>query len=58
VQQRLPQKDIQKTGLSAQAPSSTNNETLKIVSVVQQIITELGEAVKKEEMVVNTTVIT
>jgi hypothetical protein len=31
--------------LSVQAPSSINNDTLKISSLVQQIMTELSEAV-------------
>jgi hypothetical protein len=55
VQQHLPQQEIQKTGLSVQAPSSINNETLKIVSVVQHITTELNIAVSEKE---NITVIT
>jgi hypothetical protein len=44
VQKHLPQQEIQRTGLSVQAPSSTNNDTLKIITVVQLIITELNEA--------------
>jgi hypothetical protein len=55
VKQHLPQHEIQRTGLSVQAPSSTNNDTLKIATVVQQIITELNEAVSEGDriMVIN-----
>jgi hypothetical protein len=42
----LPQQEIQRTGLSVQAPSSPNNEMLKVATAVQQIITELSEAVR------------
>jgi hypothetical protein len=47
VQRHLPQQEIQKTGLSVQAPSSSNSETLKGAIVVQQIMTELSEAVSE-----------
>jgi CRISPR/Cas system CSM-associated protein Csm5 (group 7 of RAMP superfamily) len=59
VQQHLPQQEIQKTGLSVQAPSSTNSDTLKIVSVEQQIVTELSKAVteKGKIMIVTKTVL-
>jgi hypothetical protein len=43
VQQHLPQQEIQKTGLSVQAPSSSNNNMLKVATVVQHIMTELSE---------------
>jgi hypothetical protein len=49
VQQHLPQQEIQKTGLSVQAPSSRNSDTLKVATVVQQITTELSEAVSDKE---------
>jgi hypothetical protein len=49
VQQHLPRREIRKTGLSVQAPSSINNDTLKVVSVVQQIITELIEAASEKD---------
>jgi hypothetical protein len=49
VQQHLPQQEIQGTGLSVQAPSSINNCTLKIATVVQQIMTVLREAVSEKE---------
>jgi hypothetical protein len=54
VQQHLPQQEIQRTGLSVQAPTSTNNDTLKAATLVQQIITKLSEAVseKKKIMVI------
>jgi hypothetical protein len=51
VQRHLPQQEIQRTGLLAQAPSSINNDTLKIATVVQQIITELSEAVSEKDKI-------
>jgi hypothetical protein len=51
VQQHLPQQEIQKTGLSIQAPSSTNSETLKFATVVHQIMTELSEMVSEEDKI-------
>jgi hypothetical protein len=51
MQQHLPKQEIQRTGLSVQAPSSTNNSTLKVVTVVQQIITELSEAVSEKDKI-------
>jgi hypothetical protein len=41
----VQQQEIQGTGLSAQAPISTNNGTLKVTIIVQQIMAELSEAV-------------
>jgi hypothetical protein len=49
AQQHLPQHEIQKTDLSVQAPSSSNNDTLKVATVVQQIMTELNEDVRKRQ---------
>jgi hypothetical protein len=49
VQQQLPQQEIQKTRLSVKAPSSSNNGMLKVVTVVQQIMTELNEAVSERQ---------
>jgi hypothetical protein len=49
VQQHQPQQEIQRTGLSYQDLSSTNSCTLKIATVVQQIITELSEAVSEKD---------
>jgi hypothetical protein len=48
MQQNLPQQEIQKIGLSVHAPSSSNN-MLNVTTVVQQIITELREAVPKKD---------
>jgi hypothetical protein len=48
VQQHLPQQEIQRTSLLAQAPSSTNNDTLKIAAIVQQIMREFSEAVSEK----------
>jgi hypothetical protein len=47
AQQHLQQQEIQRTGLSVQTPSSSNNDTLKGSTVVQQIMTQLSEAVRK-----------
>jgi hypothetical protein len=43
----LPQQEIHKTGVSVQAPSSSTIDTLKVATVVQQIMTELSEAVSE-----------
>jgi hypothetical protein len=51
AQQHLPQQEIQRTGPSVQAPSSTNNDTLNIATVVQQMIIELSEAVSEKEKI-------
>jgi hypothetical protein len=48
VQQHLPQLQIQKTGLSAQVPTSSKNDTLKVGNVVQQIITGFNEDVSEK----------
>jgi hypothetical protein len=48
-QQYLPQKKYQKTGLSVQAPSSSNNDT--VATVVHQILTKLIKAVSEEDRV-------
>jgi hypothetical protein len=48
VQLHLSQQEIQRTGLSVQAPSSTNNETLKVVTVVQHVMTDLSEALSEK----------
>jgi hypothetical protein len=60
VQQHLPQQEIQQTGLSVQAPSSSNNDMLKIATIVQQIVTEINEAVseKYKIMVITKTYLT
>jgi hypothetical protein len=55
VQQHLTYQEIQRTGLSVQAPSSTKNDSFKIATVVQQIMTELSEAVsEKDKLMINT----
>jgi hypothetical protein len=46
-----PQREIQRTGLSVQAPSSSDNNTLKDATVVQQIMRELSEAVSEEDKI-------
>jgi hypothetical protein len=51
VQQHLPQQEIQKTGLSVQAPCSSNNDMLKVTTVAQPIITELSEAVSETDKI-------
>jgi hypothetical protein len=51
VQQHLPQQEIQKTGLSVQAPSSSNNDILNVIIVVQQMITQLSEAVSEKDKI-------
>jgi hypothetical protein len=51
MQQHLPQQEIQRTGLSVQAPSLTNNDTLKVTTVVQQIMRELSEAVSEKDKI-------
>jgi hypothetical protein len=48
MQQHLPQYEIQRTGLSVQAPNLTNTDMLKTTNVVQQIFTELSEAVTEK----------
>jgi hypothetical protein len=48
-QQYLPQKEFQKTGLSVQAPSASNNDT--VATVVHQIMTKLTKAVSEEDRV-------
>jgi hypothetical protein len=54
-EKRDAQQEIQKTGLSVEAPSSTNNDTSKIVIVVQQIMTEIsGAASEKDKIMVIT----
>jgi hypothetical protein len=58
VQQHLPQQAIQRAGMSVQAPSSTKNDTLKVDTVVQQIITEPSEAVSvKDKIMVITKIV-
>jgi type IV pilus biogenesis protein CpaD/CtpE len=49
VQQYLPQQEFQKTSLSLQAPSSSNNAT--VATVVHQIMTDLSEAVSEKDRI-------
>jgi hypothetical protein len=51
VQQHLPQQEIQRTGLSVETSSSTNSDTLKATTVVQQIMRELSESVSEKEKI-------
>jgi hypothetical protein len=51
VKRHLPQQEIQKTGVSVQAPSLFNNETIKVATVVQQIMTEPSEAVSAKDRI-------
>jgi hypothetical protein len=43
--------NIQRRDLSVQTSSSTNNDTLKVVIAVQQVITELSEAVSEKDKI-------
>jgi hypothetical protein len=45
IRQHLPQHEIQKTGLSVQDPSLSDNDKLKVATVGRQIMKELSEAV-------------
>jgi hypothetical protein len=45
----VPQKEFQKTDLSVQAPSSSNNDS--VATVVHQIMTKLTKAVSEEDRV-------
>jgi hypothetical protein len=49
-----PQQDIQEISLSVQALSSIKNDTLQATTVVQQIMTELNEALSQAENIVIT----
>jgi hypothetical protein len=49
MQQYLPQQEFQKTGLSVQAPSLSNSDT--VATVVHPIMTELSGAVSEEDRV-------
>jgi hypothetical protein len=57
VQQLLPQQEIQNTGLSVQALSSSNNDVLKVTTVVRQIMTELSEAVRRGKIMAITKIV-
>jgi hypothetical protein len=51
LQQHLPQQEIQTTGLSVQAPSSYNNDTIEVATVVHYIMAELREAVSQKDKI-------
>jgi hypothetical protein len=46
----VPQQEIQKTGLSVQTPSSSNDD-MTVATVVQHVMTELSEAVSDEDKI-------
>jgi hypothetical protein len=52
AQQHLSQQEIQRTDLSVQANSSSDNDTLKVATVVQQFKRELSEAVSEEDKII------
>jgi hypothetical protein len=56
-QQYLPQEEFQKTVLSVQSPSSSDNDKLKVATEVRQIVKELSEAVSEEDKVMTVTMI-
>jgi regulator of sirC expression with transglutaminase-like and TPR domain len=43
--------EFQKTGLSVQAPSSSDSDRLKVATLVRQIMKELSEAVPEEDKI-------
>jgi uncharacterized protein YggL (DUF469 family) len=57
VQKHLPQQEFQKTGLSVQAPISSENEKLQVATVVRQIMKELSEAVSEEDKLMIVTMV-
>jgi hypothetical protein len=52
VQQHLSQQKFQKKCLSVWAPSPSDNYTLKVATVVRQIMTELSQAVSGEDKII------
>jgi hypothetical protein len=44
---RLYNEDVHKAGLSVQFPSSSDNDELKVATVVRQTMKELSEAVSR-----------
>jgi hypothetical protein len=52
VQQHLPQQELQKTVLSVQSPSSSDNDKLKSATAVRQIMKGFSEAVSEEDRAV------
>jgi hypothetical protein len=57
VQQHVAQQEFQKMGLSVQSPNSSNNDKLKVATVVRQIMKELSEAVLEEDKVMIVTML-
>jgi hypothetical protein len=55
MQQHLTQQQIQMTGLSVQAPTSSNSGTLKAATVMQEIMTEHSEAVSGKDKIMDIT---
>jgi hypothetical protein len=51
VQQHLPQQEFQKTDVSVQAPSLSDNDKIEVATVVGQIMRELSGAVSEEDKV-------
>jgi hypothetical protein len=56
VQQHLWQKKIYKTGLSLQDANSSNSDRLNVTTEVQQIMTDLSEAVSDEDKIMVITI--
>jgi protocatechuate 3,4-dioxygenase beta subunit len=52
LQQHLPQQEIQRTGPSVQDSSSSDNDKLKVATVLRQIMKELTEAISEEDKVI------
>jgi hypothetical protein len=48
VEQHLPQQEFQGTSPSEEASIQPNNDTLKVATVVQQIMTEHSETVSEK----------
>jgi hypothetical protein len=51
TQQHLPQQEILRTGLSVQASSTSNNDTLIVATVAQLIISKLSEAMSEKDKI-------
>jgi hypothetical protein len=52
MQLHLTQQEIYTTRLLVQALCLTNNDTLKVVTLVQEIMTELSEALSEEDKII------
>jgi predicted site-specific integrase-resolvase len=51
VQLHVPQQEIQKTDLSAKVPTSSYNDTVKVATAVEQIITDISEALSEKHKI-------